>query len=186
MFFPIHCNYLLNKERMKKSLFESKFITSLRNRKNALIKEDAVDALADDLETEMEAPTAPISPEEADLEAGLAEGNPEVAEQQTQTMEDIKNEDQMLKDKIQARIETANQEIIGFAEKVEEFLSILNDPSNPESIKYAMDNATENSPLAKVKKACGTRIGRIAGEIAALGQELRSLIGSTSVDDMLK
>jgi hypothetical protein len=49
-----------------------------------------------------------------------------------------------------------------------------------------MDNATENSPLAKVKKACGTRIGRIAGEIAALGQELRSLIGSTSVDDMLK
>ena len=171
---------------MKKSLFESKFITSLRNRKNTLIKEDAVDALADDLETEMEAPTAPISPEEADLEAGLSEGNPEVADVQQQTMEDIKNEDQMLKDKIQARIESANQEIIGFAEKVEEFLSVLNDPSNPESIKYAMDNATENSPLSKVKKACGTRIGRIAGEIAALGQELRSLIGSTSVDDMLK
>ena len=113
---------------MKKSLFESKFITSLRNRKNTLIKEDAVDALADDLETEMEAPTAPISPEEADLEAGLAEGNPEVEAQQQQTMEDIKNEDQMLKDKIQARIESANQEIIGFAERVEEFLSILNDP----------------------------------------------------------
>lgn len=171
---------------MKKSLFESKFITSLRNRQNTLIKEDSMDALADDLETEMDSPTAPISPEEADLEEGLAEGNPEVEAQQQQTMEDIKNEDQMLKDKIQARIESANQEIIGFAEKVETFLSILNDPSNPESIKYAMDNATENSPLAKVKKTCGTRIGRIAGEIAALGQELRSLIGSTSVDDMLK
>lgn len=170
---------------MKKSLFESKFITSLRNRKSVLV-EDSMDALANDLETEMDAPTAPISPEEADLESGLAEGNPEVEAQQTQTMEDIKNEDQMLKDKIQARIESANQEIIGFAEKVEEFLTLLNDPSNPESIKYAMDNATENSPLAKVKKACGTRIGRIAGEIAALGQELRSLIGSTSVDDMLK
>jgi hypothetical protein len=185
MFFLIHCNYLLNKKRMKKSLFESKFITSLKNRQSVLV-EDSMDALANDLETEMDAPTAPISPEEADLEAGLAEGNPEVADVQQQTMEDIKNEDQMLKDKIQARIETANQEIIGFAEKVEEFLSVLNDPSNPESIKYAMDNATENSPLAKVKKACGTRIGRIAGEIAALGQELRSLIGSTSVDDMLK
>ena len=170
---------------MKKSLFESKFITSLRNRQSVLV-EDSIDALANDLETEMDAPTAPISPEEADLEAGLAEGNPEVEAQQQQTMEDIKNEDQMLKDKIQARIETANQEIIGFAERVEEFLTLLNDPSNPESIKYAMDNATENSPLAKVKKACGTRIGRIAGEIAALGQELRSLIGSTSVDDMLK
>ena len=170
---------------MKKSLFESKFVTSLKNRQSVLV-EDSMDALANDLETEMDAPTAPISPEEADLEAGLAEGNPEVEAQQAQTMEDIKNEDQMLKDKIQARIESANQEIIGFAERVEEFLTLLNDPSNPESIKYAMDNATENSPLAKVKKACGTRIGRIAGEIAALGQELRSLIGSTSVDDMLK
>ena len=170
---------------MKKSLFESKFITSLRNRKSVLV-EDSMDALADDLESEMDATTGPISPEEADLEAGVAEGNDEVADVQQQDMEDIKNEDQMLKDKIQARIESANQEIIGFAEKVEEFLSVLNDPSNPESIKYAMDNATENSPLAKVKKACGTRIGRIAGEIAALGQELRSLIGSTSVDDMLK
>ena len=171
---------------MKKSLFESKFVTSIRNRQNSLIKEDAMDSLANDLETEMDAPTEPISPEEANLEQDLAAGNPEVADVQQQTMEDIKNEDQMLKDKIQARIESANQEIIGFAEKVETFLSILNDPSNPESIKYAMDNATENSPLAKVKKAYGTRIGRIAGEIAALGQELRSLIGSTSVDDMLK
>ena len=170
---------------MKKNLFESKFLTSLKNRQSVLV-EDSMDALANDLETEMDTPTAPISPEEADLEAGLAEGNPEVADVQHQTMEDIKNEDQMLKDKIKARIESANQEIIGFAEKVEEFLTILNDPANPESIKYAMDNATENSPLAKVKKTCGTRIGRIAGEIAALGQELRSLIGSTSVDDMLK
>ena len=171
---------------MKKKLFESKFVTSIRNRQNSLIKEDAMDSLANELDTEMDAPTEPISPEEANLEQDLAAGSPEVADVQQQTMEDIKNEDQMLKDKIQARIESANQEIIGFAEKVEEFLSVLNDPSNPESIKYAMDNATENSPLAKVKKACGTRIGRIAGEIAALGQELRSLIGSTSVADMLK
>lgn len=171
---------------MKKNLFESKFLNSIRNRSAEIIKEDSMDALANDLENEMDAPAAPISPEEADLEAGLAEGNPEVADVQQQTMEEIRNEDQMLKDKIQARIESANQEIIGFAERVEEFLTLLNDPSNPESIKYAMDNATENSPLAKVKKACGTRIGRIAGEIAALGQELRSLIGSTSVDDMLK
>ena len=170
---------------MKKNLFESKFVTSLRNRAAMLVEND-MDALADDLETEMDAPTAPISPEEADLEEGLTEGNPEVADVQRQTIEDIKNEDQMLKDKIQARIEVANQEIINFAEKVESFLSILNDPENPESIKYAMDNSTENSPFAKVKKTCGTRIGRIAGEIAALGQELRALIGSTSVDDMLK
>lgn len=171
---------------MKKNLFESKFITSIRNRKNTLIKEDSYDTLADDLETEMDSPTEPISTEDAELEAGLSEDNPEVAQTQEQTMEEIKNEDQILKDKIQARIEAANQEIVEFAEKVESFLTILNDPENPSSIKYAMDNATENSPLAKVKKTCGTRIGRIAGEIAALGQELRALIGSTSVDDMLK
>lgn len=171
---------------MKKNLFEAKFVTSLRKRYNTLIKEDSMDALADDLETEMDTPSEPISAEEADLEDGLSKDNPSVAQTQRQTMEDIKNEDQMLKDKIQARIEAANQEIIEIAEKVESFLSILNDPENPDSIKYAMDNATENSPFAKVKKTCGTRIGRIAGEIAALGQELRALIGSTSVDDMLK
>ena len=171
---------------MKKNLFEAKFVTSLRNRYNTLIKEDSMDSLADDLETEMTTPSEPISTEEADLEDSLSEDNPSVAKNQRQTMEDIKNEDQMLNDKIQARIEAANQEIIEIAEKVESFLSILNDPENPQSIKYAMDNATENSPFAKVKKTCGTRIGRIAGEIAALGQELRALIGSTSVDDMLK
>ena len=171
---------------MKKKLFESKFLTSIRNRNAYLFNEDAMDTLADDLETEMETPTASISQEEADLENGLSEGNSDMATTQEQTMEEIKNEDQMLKDKIQARIEAANQEIVEFAEKVESFLTILNDPENPSSIKYAMDNATENSPLAKVKKTCGTRIGRIAGEIAALGQELRALIGSTSVDDMLK
>lgn len=171
---------------MKKNLFEAKFVTSLRNRYNTLIKEDSMDSLADDLETEMTTPSEPISTEEADLEDSLSKDNPSVVKNQRQTMEDIKNEDQMLKDKIQARIEAANQEIIEIAEKVESFLSILNDPENPQSIKYAMDNATENSPFAKVKKTCGTRIGRIAGEIAALGQELRALIGSTSVDDMLK
>lgn len=170
----------------KKNLFESKFLTSIRIRNAVLLKEDSIDTLADDLETEMDAPTAPISPEEADLEAGLAEGNPEVADAQQQTMEEIRNEDQMLKDKIQARIESANQQIVDYAEKVESFLTFLNDPNDPESMKYAMDNATENSPLAKVKKSCGSRIGRIAADIAGLGQELRSLIGSTSVDDMLK
>ena len=170
----------------KKNLFESKFLTSIRNRNAVLLKEDSIDTLADDLETEMDAPTAPISPEEADLEAGLSEGNPEVADAQQQTIEDIKNEDQILKDKIQARIESANQQIVDYAEKVESFLTFLNDPNDPESMKYAMDNATENSPLAKVKKSCGSRIGRIAADIAGLGQELRSLIGSTSVDDMLK
>ena len=145
-----------------------------------------MDSLADDLESELDAPTQEISQEEADLENGLSEDTPNIAETQQQAMEEIKNEDQMLKNKIQARIESANENIIEFAEKVEQFLTVLNDPENPNSIKFAMDNATENSPLAKVKKTCGTRIGRIAGEIAALGQELRSIVGSTSVDDMLK
>ena len=170
----------------KKNLFESKFLTSLRNRKTILIKENDIDALADNLEKELEQPSEPTNTEDANLEAGLSEENPEVADIQQQTMEDIKNEDQMLKDKIQQRIELANKQIIQYAEQVEAFLTFLNDPDDQNSMKYAMDNATENSPLAKVKKTCGTRIGRIAADIAGLGQELRTLIGSTSVDDMLK
>lgn len=170
----------------KNNLFESKFLHSIRNRSHVLIKENDVDALADNLETELEQPTQPESPEDANLEAGLSEENPEVADVQQQTMEDIKNEDQMLKDKIKQRIDSANQQIVQYAEQVESFLTFLNDPNDQTSMKYAMDNATENSPLAKVKKSCGSRIGRIAADIAGLGQELRSLIGSTSVDDMLK
>jgi hypothetical protein len=100
----------------KKNLFESKFLTSLRNRKSILIKENDVDALADNLETELEQPSEPVNAEDANLEAGLSEENPEVADVQQQTMEDIKNEDQMLKDKIKQRIETANQQIVQYAE----------------------------------------------------------------------
>lgn len=170
----------------KKNLFESKFLTSLRNRNAFLIKENEIDQLADDLETELQSPNSPLTEEEADLEDSLRQGNEEVETTQHQTMEDIKNEDKILKDKIQQRIESANQQIIDYAEKVESFLTFLNDPNSVDSMKYAMDNATENSPLGKVKKTCGTRIGRIAADIAGLGQELRSLIGSTSVDDMLK
>lgn len=64
----------------KKNLFESKFLTSLRNRKNILIKENDVDALADNLEKELEQPSEPTSAEDANLEAGLSEENPEVAD----------------------------------------------------------------------------------------------------------
>ena len=64
---------------MKKKLFESKFLTSIRNRNAYLFNEDAMDTLADDLETEMETPTASISQEEADLENGLSEGNSDMA-----------------------------------------------------------------------------------------------------------
>ena len=58
------------------------FVTSVRNRHNSLIKEDAIDNLADDLETEMDAPNEPLSAEEADLEQSLSEDNPQVADSQ--------------------------------------------------------------------------------------------------------
>lgn len=64
----------------KKNLFESKFLTSLRNRKTILIKENDIDALADNLEKELEQPSEPTNTEDANLEAGLSEENPEVAD----------------------------------------------------------------------------------------------------------
>lgn len=171
---------------MKKSLFESKFLTSLKSRKAFLIKQDAMDSLADDLQTQLESPSDDVTVEQAQLQQDLSDGNDEISASQQQTIEQIKKEDQILKNKIQQRIESANDEISDFAEQVEQFLSLLNDPQNPNSIKFAMDNATENSPLGKVKKSCATTIGKIAGDLASLAQELRSLVGSTTVDDMLK
>ena len=172
---------------MKKKLFESNFLNSIIRRQKQLIKENELDKLADDLENELDEPSVEeISTDDEDLEMQLSDDNDEINRKGEIASDISKNEDEILKDKIRQRIESANEQIIGYAEKVEEFLSFLNDPNNLESMKFAMDSATENSPLAKMKKTCGTRIARIAADIAGLGQELRSIVGSTTVGDMLK
>lgn len=164
-------------------IFENKFKTSLKKRFRMLVEDDT-ESLAKELEGAMDSEPSDVSAEDASLEKEM---NDMVAEPKDPAAPDSneKSEDQILKDRITQRIEDANAQIVDWSNKIETVMRFLNDPTMSNSMKSYLDAATENSPLDKVKKSCGTRITRIASEMAALTQELRAQVGGTSVEDML-
>lgn len=164
-------------------LFENKFKKSLSKRFRSL-NESETEALENELKGAMDSAPEDVSSEDAALEremTDMAEKPKDPAEPDSTE----KSEDQILKDRITQRIEDANAQIVDWSNKIETVMRFLNDPTMSNSMKSYLDAATENSPLDKVKKSCGTRITRIASEMAALTQELRAQVGGTSVEDML-
>ena len=164
-------------------IFENKFKNSLKKRFVAL-NESESDSLAKELETAMDSNPDDISEDDAVLEKEMSE-MVEKPKDPAAPDSTEKSEDQILKDRITQRIEDANAQIVDWSNKIETVMRFLNDPTMSNSMKSYLDAATENSPLDKVKKSCGTRITRIASEMAALTQELRAQVGGTSVEDML-
>ena len=164
-------------------IFENKFKNSLKNRFR-MLTEDDTESLAKELEGAMDSEPTDVSADDASLEKEM---NDMVSEPKDPAAPDSneKSEDQILKDRITQRIEDANAQIVDWSNKIETVMRFLNDPTMSNSMKSYLDAATENSPLDKVKKSCGTRITRIASEMAALTQELRAQVGGTSVEDML-
>ena len=161
-------------------IFENKFRKSLTKRYN-ILKED--DSLAKELETAMDSDPSDVSAEDANLEKEMTDMATEPKDPAAPSSNE-KSEDQILKDRITQRIEDANAQIVDWSNKIETVMRFLNDPTMSNSMKSYLDAATENSPLDKVKKSCGTRITRIASEMAALTQELRAQVGGTSVEDI--
>lgn len=164
-------------------LFENKFKKSISSRYRFL-NEDETDALEKELKGAMNSTPEDISSEDAALEREM-EDMAEKPKDPAAPDSSEKSEDQILKDRITQRIEDANAQIVDWSNKIETVMRFLNDPTMSNSMKSYLDAATENSPLDKVKKSCGTRITRIASEMAALTQELRAQVGGTSVEDML-
>lgn len=164
-------------------LFENKFKKSISSRYRFL-NEDETDALEKELKGAMDSTPEDISSEDAALEREM-EDMAEKPKDPAAPDSSEKSEDQILKDRITQRIEDANAQIVDWSNKIETVMRFLNDPTMSNSMKSYLDAATENSPLDKVKKSCGTRITRIASEMAALTQELRAQVGGTSVEDML-
>ena len=164
-------------------IFENKFKNSLKKRFRFL-NEDDTSSLEKELQGAMDSEPSDVSAEDAALEKEMKDM---VEEPQDPAAPDSneKSEDQILKDRITQRIEDANAQIVDWSNKIETVMRFLNDPTMSNSMKSYLDAATENSPLDKVKKSCGTRITRIASEMAALTQELRAQVGGTSVEDML-
>lgn len=164
-------------------LFENKFKKSLSKRFRSL-NESETDALENELKGAMDSAPEDVSSEDAALEREMSDMT-EKPKDPTEPDSTEKSEDQILKDRITQRIEDANAQIVDWSNKIETVMRFLNDPTMSNSMKSYLDAATENSPLDKVKKSCGTRITRIASEMAALTQELRAQVGGTSVEDML-
>lgn len=164
-------------------LFENKFKKSLSKRFRSL-NESETDALENELKGAMDSAPEDVSSEDAALEREMSDMT-EKPKDPAEPDSTEKSEDQILKDRITQRIEDANAQIVDWSNKIETVMRFLNDPTMSNSMKSYLDAATENSPLDKVKKSCGTRITRIASEMAALTQELRAQVGGTSVEDML-
>ena len=164
-------------------LFENKFKKSLSKRYRTL-NEAETDSLENELKGAMDSAPEDVSSEDAALEREMADMTEKPKDPAAPDSTE-KSEDQILKDRITQRIEDANAQIVDWSNKIETVMRFLNDPTMSNSMKSYLDAATENSPLDKVKKSCGTRITRIASEMAALTQELRAQVGGTSVEDML-
>lgn len=164
-------------------LFENKFKKSLMKRFRSL-NESETESLENELKGAMDSTPEDVSSEDAALEREMADMT-EKPKDPAEPDSTEKSEDQILKDRITQRIEDANAQIVDWSNKIETVMRFLNDPTMSNSMKSYLDAATENSPLDKVKKSCGTRITRIASEMAALTQELRAQVGGTSVEDML-
>lgn len=171
------------------NIFESKFKSAIQERYSVL-NEDDTDALIDDLDNISDDDVdIDMSDDDANLINDIDEINKDADTSKSSgagLSDEEKNEDQILKDRISQRIENANEQIIDWSNKIESVMRFLNDPTMTNSMKSFLDTATDNSPIDKVKKACGTRITRIASEMAALVQELRAQVGGTTVKDMLK
>lgn len=164
-------------------IFENKFKISLKKRYRSL-NEDDTSSLEKELQGAMDSEPSDVSSEDAALEKEMTDMASEPKDPAAPDSNE-KSEDQILKDRITQRIEDANAQIVDWSNKIETVMRFLNDPTMSNSMKSYLDAATENSPLDKVKKSCGTRITRIASEMAALTQELRAQVGGTSVEDML-
>ena len=90
-----------------------------------------------------------------------------------------------MKDQIAQSIEQSELLLTDWADKVHDFLSYINDSNREDSIKYALDNAPEGSPIDTIKTTIVNQFTRIASQLAALEQLLRAQVGNVSVNDVM-
>lgn len=89
---------------------------------------------------------------------------------------DNKAEELKIQQAVNKRNAQINDVIVGWVEKLDEFVSFINDPMNTDSIKYITDAAAPGSILEKVKSSEARRLTKVATECSALAQSLRSYI----------
>lgn len=142
-----------------------RIINESRRKKNRYIHESLEDALDD------------VGGAGGDLGSAL--------DSQISPAEDNKIEELKIQKQINKRNAQLNDVILGWVEKLDEFVIFINDPMNTESIKYITDSAATGSILEKIKNSEARRLTRVATECSALAQSLRSyIIGGIEDEDI--
>lgn len=170
------------------SIQKSLLLESLSRRK-AFVKGRLNEASADQaLEDAVDAPSSPteavdnaqgISAEEKGMDETLKHDPANSADQAA------KNAFTEMRDQIEQSIEQSNSMLEGWADRIKDFLAFLNDPNDEGSVKYALDNSIKGSPIESVKSSIASSIRRVASQLAALEQQVRSEIGATDVSDVM-
>lgn len=170
------------------SLYKKFFTESLTSRRRILEgADDALeDAVSDSVNPDETIDASDISADEAALDAELADDAKSTEDVASNPDEEAKNSFAQMKDQIEQSIEQSNAMLNDWADKVHDFLNFVNDPSNENSIKYALDNSVPGSPIEAIKSQIGGSIKRIASTLASLEQQIRSEIGGISVNDVMK
>lgn len=149
------------------------------------VDDDLTDVVSSDVKPGDTLDTSSIDSNEAAIDSKMADASKEVEADVVSPEERAKDSFAEMKTQIEQSISQSNETLSGWAEKMHEFLSFLNDASNPDSIKSVLDNSSEGSPISAIKGSISNTVVRIAQQVASLEQQLRAQVGNTTVKDVM-
>ena len=155
---------------MLDNLFAHHFAHNLKREKHRIIREARgikrsrmlkEDSLSDALDTDDLGDSQGISDALGDIESKAAEN---------------KAQEVKLQKYIDKHNAQTNEIIIEWIQKLDDFASFVNDPTNDSSIKSILDSALAGSVLEKAGKAEYRQLTKVAQAISGLSQSLRAYV----------
>lgn len=171
------------------SIYKDYFKKSLENRKHVLtegVDDDLEDAVTNNTDIDdLDADAKGLDAEDSSIEKDLGDEVDSMNDEVNKEGDETNTLFTQMKDQIAQSIEQSELLLTDWADKVHDFLSYINDSNREDSIKYALDNAPEGSPIDTIKTTIVNQFTRIASQLAALEQLLRAQVGNVSVNDVM-
>lgn len=162
---------------MSKNLFESVFKHQVKKELKTLNENTLEDELGGGVDD--------LGADENELAAQMEDDVDAVDPNEARQQQDASNAVE-IQDKIAQKIEQDNDILSGWVNKLDEFLKFVNDPATDGSIRSVIDNSIEGSVFQKIKTSENRRITRVATEVAAFTEAIKSYIGSSDAGDIIK
>lgn len=158
---------------MTKSLFKKFLFESVSKTKKYLREESLADALAAEGAEDEDMP-APDS----DLVDAMKDEPVDTPEMEGSSLDNAEDVQQT----IQNYQSENNETIMGWINKLDEFVDFVNSPEHEGGIKATIDKAIPGSVFEKIKTAEARSLTRTAKEAAAFSQSLRSYINAKTTE----